>query len=128
MESDRVTVAAADLVTSSTDTAITLTVFGTGIWDGALYVPSGPMIPHAELRQPAPETIHITEVFAAFVNRAVNCSDAFGVSVVVPGTTLIVIGGGVVTVTCAVALTLWSDCRVAETVTTLGDGEMEGAV
>jgi hypothetical protein len=55
-----VTVAAADIVESTTDLAVTVTVGGLGMLAGALYRPAASIVPQLAPEQPVPATLQAT--------------------------------------------------------------------
>ena len=65
-----VTVAAADFVGSSTDTAVTVTVACAGSVVGAVYTPATEIVPTVALPPAAPLTFQLTDVSAAFATVA----------------------------------------------------------
>ena len=67
------TVADADLVGSETLFAMTVTVAGDGIVEGAVYSPVEEIVPQVAPLQPVPDTVQITAVFDVPVTEAANC-------------------------------------------------------
>ena len=108
-----VIVAVADLLTSATDVAVTVAVACAATLAGAVYKP-------VALTVPAPVTLHVTPVFAAFVTVAVNCCPCPPYNVAVPGVTDTVTAAVGFTVTVAVADFVASATDVALTVTRTG--------
>jgi hypothetical protein len=84
------------------------------------------MVPHAAPLQPAPETLHVTAVFAVPVTFAVNTCLAPVTTFAELGDTETAIGDNIVTMAEADLLT--SACEVAVTVTVAGFGTAAGAV
>jgi hypothetical protein len=131
-----VIVAAAVLLVSVADLAVSVTTAGEGTLTGAVYVIAVPdaldvadNVPHAAPEQPAPLNVHVTPlVCVSFVTVAVTlcvfplCTDAL------VGFTDTPTGGGVVTVIVAAAVLLVSVTDLAVSVTVAGDGTLAGAV
>lgn len=120
-----VTEAAADLVLSACEVAVTVTVFGLGAVLGAVYRPAADTDPQVVPLQPGPDTLHVTAVFVVFVTDAVNDCVAPVSKVALVGTMLTPTN---FTVTEAVADFVLSACDVAVTITVFGLGAAVGAV
>lgn len=121
-----VTVAAADLVGSASEVAVTVTTAGLGTLPGAVYRPVDEIAPHALPEQPLPPRLQRTAVFAVLTTVAVNCC-------VFPAATCAVWGNRVIptgrtTVTVAVADFVGSAADVAVTITCAGLGTSAGAI
>src|SRR5580704_4363625 len=71
-----VSVALADLVGSATLVAVTNSLFGEGMFRGAMNRPVVSIVPTCVLPLICPATDHVTAVFAVPVTVAVNCCDA----------------------------------------------------
>src|SRR5580698_6324425 len=67
-----VTCAAADLVLSALEVALTVTVAGDGTVVGAVYTPAVEIMPTVELPPLTPLTLHVTVIFAVFVTAAMK--------------------------------------------------------
>jgi hypothetical protein len=122
-----VTLALADLVVSSTDTAVTETVDGDGAVAGAVYRPAVEIVPTVELPPVTPFTCQVTDPFTPFVTVALNCW------LPEPAVTLAMDGEietatGAVIVTDAGADRVGSATDTALTVTVAGDGTLAGAL
>ena len=120
------TCAEADLVVSACDVAVTLTTAGLGTIAGAVYKPAGVIFPQLEPKQPLPETLHVTDVFALPVTCAENCREADGATLAEVGEIVTVTTG--TTVTVALADFVVSACDVAVTEKKGGFGGTAGAV
>ena len=131
-----VTVAAALLLVSATDLAVSVTTAGDGTLAGAVYVMAAPealevaeSVPQLAPEQPAPLNVHDTPLFCvSFVTVAVTlcvfplCTDA------PVGFTDTPTVGGAVTVIVAAAVLLVSVTDLTVSVTAAGDGTLAGAV
>lgn len=93
--------AAADLVPSACEVAVTVMVFGLGAVTGAVYNPLVDTVPHADPLQPGPVTVQVTAVLLVCVTIAVNCCVALMLKVAKVGEMATVTGGGVLMVTLA---------------------------
>jgi hypothetical protein len=109
----RVTVAAADLVMSAAEVAVTITVGGFGALEGAAYRPVESTVPQLLPEHPAPLTDHVTAVFEVPVTVTWNCWVPPTGTVAVVGDTTTVTG---ISVTMADAERLGSATEVAFTV------------
>jgi len=121
-----VTEAAADLVGSATEVALTNTCAGLGTADGAVYSPFAEIVPQAASLQPLPATLHDTAVFDVPVTVALNCCWFFVTICAVVGEIVTTTGGMIVTE--AVADFVGSATEVAVTETCDGLGTAGGAV
>jgi hypothetical protein len=120
------TCAEAYLVVSACDVAVTLTTAGLGMIAGAVYRPAAVTFPQFEPAQPAPETLHDTEVFELPVTCAENCREAEGASFAELGEILTVTPATTVTVALADLVGSATDVAVREKKGGLGG--TEGAV
>jgi hypothetical protein len=68
-----VTLAEADLVGSATLFAVTVTTGDEGTLAGATFSPLAEIVPHVAPAQPAPLTVHVTEVFEVPLTFPANC-------------------------------------------------------
>ena len=129
--------AAAVLVVSVTDLAVSVTTAGAGTLAGAVYVIAAPdalevddSVPHVAPEQPAPVSAHVTplfcESFATVAVKVVVCVvcteavDLFSVTAIAAAVAVIV--------TCAAAVLLVSVTDLAVSVTIAGAGTLPGAV
>lgn len=106
--------------------AVTVTVSGEGIVDGAVYSPVPLTVPQAAALHPAPCTLHVTAVFEVPTTDAFNCCVAPITTEVLAGVTVTTTTGTMVTL--AEAILLGSAMLVAATVTLAGEGATDGAV
>jgi hypothetical protein len=120
------TCAAADLLVSACDVAVTVTDGGFGTIAGAVYKPTDEIVPQARPVQPAPEMLHDTSVLAVPLTLALNCLEPEGATVAEVGEIVIVTTG--TTVTEAVADLPGSATDVAVIEKNGGDGGTAGAV
>jgi hypothetical protein len=119
-----VTTAVPDLVLSTTEVAITVTVEVVVTTAGAVYRPAVSIVPHAA--PPAVQlTDQVTAVFGLPVTVCVNCCVSDAISVVVPGDTATERG---FSVTVALAVLLVSTVEIAVIVTTVVFTTTAGAV
>ena len=132
-----VIVAAADLLASATDIAVSVTTAGVGTLAGAVYVIPAPealafaeSVPQAVPAQPTPLSVQLTPLFcASFVTVALNpCVPPAACTLAVFGETATAITGGAVIVIVAPADLLASATAVAVTITVAGEGTLPGAV
>lgn len=72
----RLICAEADFVVSACDVTVTVTAAGLGKIAGAVYSPAAVMCPQFEPVQPAPATLHNTDVLELPVTCAENCRNA----------------------------------------------------
>jgi hypothetical protein len=119
-----VIVAEAESARSATDVAVTTTCVGT--LSGAVYNPSGVMVPQPEPAHPVPLTLQLTAVLVVPVTVAENCR-------VCPSVNCAVIGEIVTPICCVISRLAVPDLvvsatEVAVTVTKLGLGASDGAV
>jgi hypothetical protein len=89
----RVTTAEADFVESACATAVTVTVAGVGMADGAVYRPNVEIVPTVAFPPATPFTCQVTAVFVAFVTVALNCWVSVVVTVGVVGVTVTATAG-----------------------------------
>lgn len=121
-----VTEAEANLLLSAAEVAVTLTVGGVGIEEGAVYKPLEFTTPHVAPPQPGPDIDHVTAPFAVPFTLAVNCCVlSIGVLAEVGDTDTLTIE--VVISTEADAYLVGSATDVAVTVTVGGEGNTDGA-
>jgi hypothetical protein len=131
-----VIVAAAVLLVSATDFAVSVTIAGAGTLAGAVYVIAAPdaldaadNVPQAAPVQPAPVNVQVTPLFwVSFVTVAVT-PWVFPLSTdALVGFTDTPTAGGAVTVIANAAVLLVSATDFAVSVTVAGDGTLAGAV
>ena len=110
---------------SATLAAVTATVAGEGIAEGAVYRPLLLMTPHAVPLQPDPFTVHVAPVLEVPVTEAENCCVAPVATEALVGLTVTTIAG--TTATVADADLLGSAALVTITLTPDGEGATDGA-
>ena len=107
--------------------AVTVTVAGEGTTAGAMYCPEDEIVPTVEFPPVTPFTCQLTAVFVEFMTVAMNiCVPVPATTAAVPGVTLTVMAGTIVTA--AEAVLVVSAADVAVTVAVAGDGTAAGAL
>ena len=114
------------LVGSAALVAVTVTLAGEGIAEGAVYNPVPLIVPQAAALHPLPCTFHVTAVLEVPTTDALNCWVAPGTSEELTGVTVTTTTGTMVTL--ADAVLLGTAMLVAITVTLGGEGATSGAV
>jgi hypothetical protein len=102
------------LVVSACDVALTLTTAGLGLIAGAVYKPVTVIVPQLEPAQPAPETLHDTDVFELPVTCTENCREAESPSLAEVGEMVMLTPGTIVTVALADLVESATDVAVTE--------------